>query len=568
MNSRPWLQAVQIVALVLLVQGFLPSVAWSDLPVGTASTATATPGEPATVVIWNRPVVELRAKIGSLTPEARARNIEQKFRALTYEELSAEPRSVASTVGDLSGYWIFVGERALLALLPEDLDPESELTLQQYANQTVIRVRAALKARADQRRTPVLIRGALLSALATGLFVVSLWAVAWLRSRTLKRMRIRLTQRPLEIRGVNVRPFLRAIEESLVKLTVIGAALIVSYLWLTFVLLQFPYSHPWGEGLGNWLRELLGKLGGGALQAVPGFFTVLIIFVVTRLIVQGVDRFFRSVESGWLKVHWLEADTARATRRLAIILIWVFALTVAYPYIPGSSSDAFKGISVFVGLMVSLGSAGFVNQIMSGLVIVYSRSIKPGEFVQVGDTQGKVTEIGVLATKVLTPTRQEITIPNAALVGSSITNFSRHTDAEHGSIVGTTITIGYDTPWRQVHAMLELAAERTPHLRREPKPRILQRALSDFYVEYQMLFSIDKPEDQRAVLSDLHASIQDVFNEHGVQIMSPNFVAQPNEKIYVPKDAWFTPPTPAETELEQAAPVSSGVSGRTPLAST
>jgi len=145
-----------------------------------------------------------------------------------------------------------------------------------------------------------------------------------------------------------------------IKLTAMGAVLVAADLWLTFVLLQFAYSRPWGEGLGRWLSDLLGKLGTGALDAVPGLFTVVIIFLATRLIVQGFERFFRSIEIGWLKVSWLEAETARATRRLAIVLIWIFALTVAYPYIPGSQSYAFKGISVFVGLMISLGSAGLL----------------------------------------------------------------------------------------------------------------------------------------------------------------------------------------------------------------
>jgi small-conductance mechanosensitive channel len=243
-----------------------------------------------------------------------------------------------------------------------------------------------------------------------------------------------------------------------------------------------------------------------------------------------VNRFFRSVEIGWLRVSWLEAETARATRRLAIVLIWIFALTVAYPYIPGSQSDAFKGISVFVGLMISLGSAGFVNQLMSGLVIVYSRALKPGDFVQVGDSEGTITEVGMLSTKMVTPIRHEVTIPNAVLVGSKVTNFSRLADKDTGSVVPTEVTIGYDTSWRQVHAMLQIAAERTPSVRREPKPVVIQRALSDFYVAYQLLVSIDKPETRRAVLSELHASIQDVFNEYGVQIMSPNFENQPEGK--------------------------------------
>jgi small-conductance mechanosensitive channel len=153
-----------------------------------------------------------------------------------------------------------------------------------------------------------------------------------------------------------------------------------------------------------------------------------------------VDGFFRAVEEEAMTVTWLAPDTAKATRRLTAVLIWVFALTVAYPYIPGSNSDAFKGISVFVGLMVSLGSAGLVNQVMSGLVVAYSRALKAGDFVRVGTTEGTVGEVGMLSTKVITPKREAVTVPNAVLVGSPITNYSRLADGQ-GAIVGTKVTM-------------------------------------------------------------------------------------------------------------------------------
>jgi small-conductance mechanosensitive channel len=158
-----------------------------------------------------------------------------------------------------------------------------------------------------------------------------------------------------------------------------------------------------------------------------------------------------------------------------------------------------------------------------------------------GDTEGTVSEVGMLSTKVVTPKREAVTVPNAVLVGSAITNYSRLAE-DKGAIVGTNVTIGYDTPWRQVHAMLELAAARTPGVWKEPKPFVLQRALADFYPEYQLVVHLDRPEQRIGVLSDLHANIQDVFNEYGVQIMSPNFVAQPVEKVWVPKEQWHAAP--------------------------
>jgi small-conductance mechanosensitive channel len=192
--------------------------------------------------------------------------------------------------------------------------------------------------------------------------------------------------------------------------------------------------------------------------------------------------------------------------------------------------------------MVSLGSTGLINQMMAGLVLVYSRALRRGDFVVVDDVEGVVMEVGALATKVVTMRNEEITIPNAVLTATRIRNYSKLAGT-HGTMLSTKITIGYDAPWRQVHAMLALAAERTPGLRREPAPIVYQRALSDFYVEYELLANTDRPGERVPILSALHQNIQDVFNEHGVQIMSPHFVLQPTGgAVVVPPDQWYPAP--------------------------
>jgi small-conductance mechanosensitive channel len=544
--------------VLLLVVAALAAVATAaaDRPPGPAVVAVVG-GEPAPLVVWNRPVATLRARIEGVSPAMRVERIGKRIADLPAAALAGDVRVVPSTFGGLSGYWITLDEQTLFALLPEDVDADAGLTLPQTAHAVADNLAAAFRARLAQQRLPLLLKAVALSLVATSLFGFSLWALVRLRRWVLNKGAIFVPDVRIGVRGLDLRPYLHALEVGAVKTLIVGLGLFACYAWLTFVLLQFPYTQPWGEGLGGWLVALFRGLIVGAFGALPGFFTVLVIFLFTRLVTRMIDRFFRSVEGGWLRVDWLEAETARVTRRLVIALIWIFALTVAYPYIPGSGSEAFKGISVLLGLMISLGATGFVNQIMSGLVIVYARSLKTGEYVRVGENEGQITEIGALATKMLTPTRQEITIPNATLVASSITNYSRMADAEIGAIIATRVTIGYDTPWRQVQAMLLLAAERTAAIRKRPKPEVRQRALSDFYVEYDLLFSIDRPERQRVILSELHAHIQDVFNEFGVQIMSPNFVSQPADKVWVPPQAWYQAPaeTPANrpTSLPQAA---------------
>ena len=192
------------------------------------------------------------------------------------------------------------------------------------------------------------------------------------------------------------------------------------------------------------------------------------------------------------------------------------------------------------GFMLTLGSAGIVTQMMSGLVLIYSRALKVGDFVSIGEVTGVVKETGVLSTKVINMRNEEVTIPNAVLIGNPIKNFT--SGSEKGAMVSTSVTIGYDTPWRQVHAMLINAAERTAGLRKDPKPFVLQKSLQDFYVEYELFIQLDEPLKRVLILSELHGQIQDEFNTHGVQIMSPHFVLQPKANVVVNKDNWFAEP--------------------------
>jgi small-conductance mechanosensitive channel len=307
------------------------------------------------------------------------------------------------------------------------------------------------------------------------------------------------------------------------------------------VLAFFPYTRPWGEALGRNLVDALATFGRAALHAVPGLLFVALIFVLTRFVVRLIRAFFDGVQSRRIEVEWIDDATARPTGRLITAVIWLFAFVAAYPYLPGSGSEAFKGIGVFVGLMLSIGASGVVNQAVSGLMLMYTKALRPGEFVKIGDTEGTVTSVGFLTTRIETLRNVEVSIPNAVIAGNVTLNFSRL--APRGGVrVPTSVTIGYDTPWRQVQAMLQLAASRTHGLASEPAPRVFQTALQDFYVEYTLIVTVTDPRERPKVLDELHGHIQDVFNEHGVQIMSPNYEADPGEKKVVPREQWFAAP--------------------------
>ncbi|MCI0660520.1 MAG: mechanosensitive ion channel family protein [Acidobacteria bacterium] len=500
-------------------------------------------GEAAPLIFWNREITVFRAYYEQISPAQRATNAAARIAALPEVATEWTVEANEAVRGKYTGAIITANGEFMFGLMPEDLDPESSETLKIATDRAVSQLRAALESRTRQRSWPLLLKSIAISLAATliGLLGITLAIRAGRKSLSRLERTVEESAHRLTFAGINFRPLAMTLQRGAIKLTTWAACLTLAYLWLAFVLMRFPYSQPWGEQLGTFLTNLFKKLGAGVLESIPGVFAVLVIFLLTRIVVRLITGFFREVEDRALPISWLHPDTARATRRLIVVLIWIFALIVSYPYIPGSDTNAFKGVSVFVGLMVSLGSAGLINQIMSGLVVIYSRALKIGEFVRVGDDEGLVSEVGMLSTKIVTRKREEITIPNAVLVGTRTVNYSRLAGNE-GAVFSTSVTIGYDAPWRQVHAMLLLAAERTAGVRKNPRPHVVQQALADFYVEYQLLVNLDRPEDRVPVLSELHAQIQDAFNEFGVQIMSPHFERQPSGRVFVPKSQWFTEP--------------------------
>ncbi len=517
-----------------------PAAGFSMVPgAGTSLLVEPEDLEPAPLVVWNRQIIVFRSPLGMVTPAQRAKDAAKQIAFLPHSLLASPVEIVHAKVGPYEGLLVTVGGRyAAFAVLPADVNPESGQTLEQITAGAAERLREVLLARMAQRSLPLLIQGIAMSLVATLAFAAFVWLFVRVERMALRRLAAVTGRAPGQRSiGTYVGRYAVRLGWRLASGIAWIFALFTGYLWLTFVLSQFPYTRPWGLVLGQQLLTLASGLALGMVNALPGLLTVAIIFLIARTFARMLNTLFESLERGALAVAWLQPDTVQATRRIVIVIVWLFAVVVAYPYIPGSESPAFKGISVLVGLMISLGSAGLVNQLMSGLAVAYSRAMRPGEYVRVGDVEGVVTHLGLLSTKVRTMGQEEVTVPNAVVVAAKTTNYSRLAEGD-GGVVTTSVTIGYDAPWRQVHQLLQAAAERTPGVRNTPPPRVLQRALSDFFVEYQLLANVDDPRRRLTILSELHAHIQDAFNEAGVQIMSPHFVSQPEQAVVVPKPKW------------------------------
>lgn len=493
----------------------------------------------ATLVLENRPIFEFRATVLSRTPAMRAAAAERFL-----QETARGPRPARVETRDLAGARLVrAGGLDAFAIVPADLDPLVAGSVEEAAGRAAAALQLALDEATELRSLRRIAKSGGLSLLAT-IALALLLRLLMRGNRWVVRRVSHAADRQLQrlpggevVRASHVPGFVRTV----LTMLFVAAGVLVFYSWLSYVLQRFPYTRPWGEALRGFLFDRLAQFGHAILTAIPDLFTVLLIVLATRFVVKLDGMLFEAVERERASLPWVHPDTAQITRRLTTAMFWLFALALAFPYLPGSDTEAFKGLSVFVGLMISLGSSGIVNQAMSGLTMTYSRALKKGDFVRIGDVEGTVTHMGMLSTKLKTVRREELTIPNAVVVSTVTTNYSR-LQREEGVLIPISITIGYDAPWRQVHALLLLAAERAPGIRREPPPVVRQSGLRDFYVEYTLLVCLDDPASKAVVLDALHANIQDAFNEYGVQIMSPSYEADPEGPKIVPRDKWFAAP--------------------------
>lgn len=532
-----------LVCLLLTVSAATPGFAVDPSPTAKKHPANSTSIPEATLEFWNRDIVILRANVASGDPAERASRAVDRIEELPLnvkpEEIELHPIKIENQ----DGVGLLYRGKILFFVASADIDKEGGDTLDSVSKGALVTLIEALHAREDGRKWPLIRRGILVSFVGFALLVAFVWLV-WNGYRVVDLfLRSNEHRFPSKLRlfGVDLLPHIAALIYAALRFAAWVTTLSAVYIWLSFALHRFPYTEPWGRQMGGHVIEFFQGLAISVVNALPGIFACAVIFTITRWIVRLGRAFFLQVANGRVRISRLDPDVARATERIFTFVMWVFAVVVAFPYIPGSSTDAFRGISVFFGLVVSLGSTGIINQVMSGLFVVYSKALKVGEWVVVDEIEGEVLEVGLLAAKVRTIEHQEVTIPNSVLVSHSTRNFTRLGQAG-GMAASCRVTIAYDVPWRQVHALLLLAAERTRNIRKQPSPYVLQRALSDFHVEYALIARLVDEKLRVETLSELHANIQDAFNEFGVQIMLPYMDMKAHNTVVVPRSNWYAAP--------------------------
>jgi len=294
---------------------------------------------------------------------------------------------------------------------------------------------------------------------------------------------------------------------------------------LTAIFRIFPFSKGWADQLLHWIWIPIKGFLGAIWDYLPNLFSILVIYFIMKYVIKFTKYIFSEIKAEKLKIYGFYPDWAMPTFNILRFLLYAFMLILIFPYLPGSDSDIFKGVSIFVGVLFSLGSSSAISSMIAGLVITYMRPFKIGDRIKIGDVSGDVVEKTLLITRLRTPKNELITIPNSAILSGNTINYS--SDAmEHGLIIHTTVTIGYDVPWKDMYKALGEAADRTEFLLKDPKPFILQTSLDDFYVSYEINAYTKEPNKQAKIYSDLHQNIQDACNEMGIEILSPHYRAE------------------------------------------
>lgn len=314
---------------------------------------------------------------------------------------------------------------------------------------------------------------------------------------------------------------------ALLKLsTIVKILLIVLIFYLSLPLLFsiFPETEALTGTMLNLILDPLRSAGKATLAYLPDLFKVIVIYLIFRYLLKGIRYFFYEVKLGNIQFKGFHPEWAIPTFNILRFILYAFMLVIIFPFLPGSSSPAFQGVSVFLGILISLGSSSAIGNIVAGLVITYMRPFRVGDRVKIGDVVGDVVEKSMLVTRIKTIKNEDITVPNSMVLSSSTVNYSSHTKNEkQGLIVHYVVTLGYDVPWQRVYDLLIEAALKTEFVLQDPKPFVLQTGLEDFNISYQINAYTKEANKQALIYSKLLENIQDVLGKAGIEIMSPNY---------------------------------------------
>ena len=539
------------------------------MPVGAAAQAqteeSLTQARASVVRFRGQDLFEVRAPMGKLTPPERARAIEERLGIVASG--SADALDAIQVIERERTSDLLAGEQLVLSVTDVDAAPLGR-TRQQLAADYAVEFERVMRKEFSGRSLRGVTTALVLTAVATLLFVIAWRALSGFFRRIARLVRswegTRITA--VHIKGVE---FVSATRMTLLAARAVEMLrwlliLIAAVIFLETVLGFFPWTRAAAVEFRAYLWSALSKVVSATVQYLPNLVYITLIVVVVRVVLQGVALVFESLKKGDLSLGGFHSEWAEPTSKIVRILIIAFSVVLVFPYLPGANSPAFQGVSIFLGVLVSFGSTSAVSNVVAGIVMTYMIPFRHGDRVKVGDTVGGIVEMNLLVVRVRTIKNVDVTIPNAAVLGGHIINYSARARDE-GLILHSTVTIGYDVPWRTVHQLLTTAASQTTGIAATPPPFVLQTSLDDFYVSYQINAYTDQANRMAALYGELHQNIQDGFAVAGVEIMSPHYRAvRDGGMVTLPSDTlpagYVSPPIRVSMvpETATAAPASEG----------
>lgn len=517
---------------------------------GTRASAQVEPSDStprgAPVVFHGDTLFSLFAQFGAFTPAERAAGASARLDRV-YRTVGTGVDSIVIVTGETNTDLV-IGETVILSILDGDAEAVGEPRPQVAVRYAGI-LSAELKSVAARTSLKTLLVGALLTLLTTIVLLAALKLLAILVSRLSGAIEQR---RDSHIPALRIQRF-EIVSASRITDFLLGAVrtvrtvliIVLLYFYVPLTLSFFPFTAPLGRAIIGYVATPLKNTGVAILGYLPNLFAIVVIVFVTRYVLKFIHLLFDALEKGTIVLPRFDREWGQPTYKIVRFLVLAFVMVVVWPFLPGAGSDAFKGVSLFLGALFTLGSSSAVANMVAGTVLTYTRAFRIGDRIQLGETVGDVLEKTLLVTRVRTIKNVEITVPNALVLSGHIINYSAIAK-NNGLILHTTVTIGYDAPWRKVHELLIAAARGTENVLDTPAPFVLQTSLDDFFVSYQVNAYTDQAAVMARTYSDLYQNIQDKFNDGGVEITSPHYAAlRDGNRTAIPADhlpAGYTAP--------------------------
>lgn len=487
--------------------------------------AAAKQVEKSPVVLDGKTLFHVSERIYSFSPEDRAEAISRRIKRLSRDSFF-DAGAIEAVEGERTTD-IVAGDLVVMTVTEEDARAEGRLR-GELAAEYAGKIRLAVELRREEYSKRGILLRALYVAATTAVFLVLIFVMRRLFSKLYKVLKSWEGTRipPLKIQSLEILSSGRVtyILIEAAKALKLAIIVVLLYFYIPLVLSFFPWTRGISSKILGYVIEPLMTVWAAFAEYIPNLFFILVIVLVSRYFVKATKFVFDEIRRGRIIIPGFYTEWATPTYKIARFMIICFVVIIIFPYLPGSQSPAFRGVSIFFGVLFSLGSTSAVANVIAGVILTYTRAFQTGDRVRIADTIGDVIEKTLLVTRIRTIKNEFISIPNAMVLGSHIINYSSPAK-DSGLILHTTVTIGYDVPWRKVNELLIAAAKATENVMEEPEPFVFQTALNDYNVSYELNAYTETPHMMAKIYSDLHMNVQEKFNEAGVEILSPGYTA-------------------------------------------